>query len=215
MGWPIAFLCFALLQWPGLSRLLSSFSDPSCQVGICASALCLSAHCETDFRHMEYPPSLLSSHQRAEFAHTSIRWLDLNQKNSFLPRVLSIQGGRCARTEEGTFPDVLRCVLFIRDQGPAWHPWTEPPLGPVNSPAKCCDCFHLEVFPPCCVTSVLTMDSLLLPSLICLWHADLQKAASQTNKLHFTPVHLQKLSSELSTPSPTLGKNAWEMVDFL
>lgn len=118
MGWPIAFSCFALLQLPGLSRLLSSFSDPSCQAGSCASALCLPAHREPDFdlSLMAHPPPSLPSHRRPDFACTSIKRLDFNGNNCFLPRVLSIPGTRCARTEEGAFPDVPRCVLRIRDQ---------------------------------------------------------------------------------------------------
>lgn len=43
----------------------------------------------------------------------------------------SIQGSRCARTEEeGTFPDVPRCVLCMQDQASAWHLRTEPSTPP-------------------------------------------------------------------------------------
>lgn len=132
MGWPITFSCFALLQLPGLSQILSSVSDPSCQAGSCASALCLPAHCQPDFhlRRVAYPPPSLSSHQRAGFARTSIIRHDFNWKYCFLPRVLSIQGTRCARAEESTFPDVPRCVLRIRDQALAWHLQAESPTHP-------------------------------------------------------------------------------------
>lgn len=89
------------------------------------------------------------------------------------------------------------------------------PPAPVNGPAQYRGHFHFEIFPPRCVTSALTADPPLLSSLISLWHAGLQRAASQTNKLRFTSVHLEKLSSEVSTPSPTLGKNDWKMVEIL
>lgn len=215
MGWPIAFSCFALLRLPGLSQLLSSFSDPSCQAGSCASALCLPAHRQPDFdlRCVAYPPPSLSSHRRADFARTSIKRLDFNWNDCFLPRVLSIQGTRCARTEEGTFPDVPRCVLRIWDQ-PDIRGLSTPPA-PANGPAQYRGHFHFKIFPPRCVTSALTADPPLLSSLISLRHAGLQRAASQMNKLRFTSVHLEKLSSEVSTPSPTLGKNDWKMVEIL
>lgn len=216
MGWPIAFSCFALLQLPGLSQLLSSFSDPSCQAGSCASALCLPAHREPDFdlRRVAYPPPSLSSHRRADFACTSIKRLDFNWNNCFLPRILSIQGTRCARAEEGTFPDVLGLCYASKIKLPPDIRGLSSPPTPANGPAQYCGHFHLEIFPPRCVTSALPVDSPLLSSLISLGHAGLQRAASQVNKFHFTLVHLQKLSSEVSTPSPTLGKNDWKMVEI-
>lgn len=141
--------------------------------------------------------------------------LILTRKNPFShrpsqSRMVGVQGQRRAHSQMS----LGVCYASEIRVPPDIH-GLNPPPGPANSPAQDCGCFHLEIFLPCCVASALTMDSLLLSSLICLWHADLQKAASQTNKLHFTPVHLQKLSSEVSTPFPTLGKNAWEMVDLL
>jgi len=82
------------------------------------------------------PPPSLSSHQRADFPAPLLNGLILTGTTASCPWVLSIQGTRCAKTEEGTFPHVPRCVLRIRAQGPAWHPWAEPPTCPPTHPGE-------------------------------------------------------------------------------
>lgn len=217
MGWPLAFSCFALLQLPGLSQLLSSFSDPSCQAGSCASALCLPAHREPDFslRCMVYPPPSLSSHRRADFAYTSIKWLDFNGNNCFLPWVHSIHGSRCARTEEGTFPDVPRHALRIWDQASAWHPEAEPPTHPNQWSCSVLWLFSFGGISPMlcnfCLYRGLPTSLKLSSSVACRPTKD--SVSNQWTPFYTGPPG--KLSLEVFTPSPTVGKNDWKMVDIL
>lgn len=75
-----------------------------------------------------------------------------------------------------------------------------PPPTPTNGLAQYCGCFHLEVFPPCCVTSAFTVDSLLPLSSVPLWHAGLQRTVFQINELHFTLVHLENCLWRFSLP---------------
>lgn len=62
---------------------------------------------------------------------------------------------------------------------------------PANGPTQNHEHFNLEMFSPGCVTFALTVDSLLLLSLISLDHAGPQRMTSQMNELHFTSVHLK------------------------
>lgn len=118
------------------------------------------------------------------FACTAVKRLDFSWNNCFLLRVLSIQGTRCARTREGTFPGVLGVCYASEIRIPPDVCGMSPPPTPANGPAQYCGPFHSERFPPRCVTCALTVDSPLLPSLISAWRAGQQRLKQINSVLH-------------------------------
>lgn len=203
MGWPITFSCFPLLQPPGLSQFLSSFSDPSCQPGSCASALCLLP--------------IASQISASNTWHALLPGCPLTRE-LILPALLFNEfpvTGRTAFSQGSSqprapappvFKDVSRCVPCTQDQAPLV--WASPPLWNM---AICTWRYNISHPPgnfcPCSGTSAFLKFNF---SVACRPAKD----SILYWCTHFDTGAPSKLPCEVSTPSPEQGKMTGKWLKF-